>query len=69
VFNITPRRIKEILDKNKKTDAEVEAYQNSIELEKGDFLAMVIAALITFLPVLIVVMVIFYGVLWLFFLR
>ena len=69
MFGFTPRRLTEILNKYKKTDAEVEAYQESIELEKGDFLAMVIAAIITFLPVLIVVMVIIYGVIWLILIR
>ena len=69
MINLVPRRMREILNKYKKTDAEVEAYQDSIELEKGDFLAMVIAAIITFLPVLLVVMLIFYGVIWLIMIR
>ena len=69
MFIFTPRRFKEILEKNKKTDAQVEAYKDGIKLEKGDYLAMVIAAIITFLPVLIVVLLIFYGIIWLLLIR
>ena len=38
-------------------------------LEKGDFLAMVIAAFITFLPVLLITMVAVYGLIWVLLLR
>jgi len=38
-----------------------------LELEKGDFPAMVIAAIITFLPILIIAMVIIFGLVWLIF--
>ena len=61
-----PSRLKEILGK-KKTKEELDEHYKSIELEKGDFPAMVIAAIITFLPVLIVVLVIFFGTMWLIF--
>ena len=60
-----PRRLKELLDRDKKTQEEVAQFRQSIETEKGDFLAMVIAALITFLPVLAVIMFLFYGIIWL----
>jgi len=50
----------------KKTKEELDAHYDSIELEKGDFLAMVIAALIVFLPVLIISLVVVFGILWLF---
>ncbi len=40
-----------------------------LNLEKNDALAMVIAALITFIPVLILVVVIFMFVIWIIFLR
>ena len=63
---ILPGRFKEILGK-KKTQEELDEHYKNIELEKGDFPAMVIAALITFLPVLIVVLVVFFGALWLIF--
>jgi len=63
-----PSRFKEILNK-KKTKEELDEHYEKIELEKGDFLAMVIAAFITFLPVLIVLLVLFYGIAWLFFIR
>lgn len=38
-------------------------------LEKNDLLAMILAAIITFLPAVIVVILIFLAVIWLFFLR
>ena len=61
-------RFRALLPK-KKTKEELDEHYKNIKLEKGDFAAMVIAAFITFLPVLIVVMVVFFGVLWLIFLR
>ena len=62
-------RFKAILSK-KKTKEELDSHYDKIEeleLEKGDFLAMVIAAFITFLPVLIVALVVIFGLLWLIF--
>ena len=64
-------RLRERLPK-KKTKAELDEHYKSIDaakLEKGDFLAMVIAAFITFFPVLIVAMLILYGLMWLLFIR
>ena len=52
-----------------KTKEELDAHFKSIELEKGDLPAMIIAALITFLPVVIIAMAVFYGLLWLLFIR
>jgi len=63
-----PDRLKEILGK-KKTKEELNEHYDKIELEKGDFLAMVIAAFITFLPVLIIILVVFFGTMWLVFIR
>ena len=63
-----PQRIKSILPK-KKTKEELDEHYGRVELEKGDFLAMVIAAFITFLPVLIISLVVFFGILWLVFVR
>jgi len=63
-----PERIKERLPK-KKTREELNEHYDNVELEKGDFLAMCIAALITFMPVLIIALVAFYGLLWLLFIR
>ena len=63
-----PERLKSLLPK-KKTKEELDEHYDKIELEKGDFLAMVIAAIITFLPVLIIAMVIFYGIIWLLLIR
>jgi hypothetical protein len=61
-------RFKALLSKNKTPEQLKEHYDN-IELEKGDFLAMVIAALITFLPVLIIASIVVYGLIWLFVMR
>ncbi len=47
-------------------------FQKTLEqtpLEKNDTLAMILAALITFLPAILVVIAIFLAVIWLFFLR
>ena len=62
-------RFKEALGK-KKTKEELNDHYNKIEeveLEKGDFLAMVIAAFITFIPVVIIAMVVIFGLIWLLF--
>jgi len=63
------QRFKEVLGK-KKTKEELDAHYDKmeeVELEKGDFLAMVIAAFITFLPVLLIASVVIFGLLWLLF--
>ena len=67
-------RLRELLDRAgaRKTDEELDKHYNNIEetgLEKGDFLAMVIAAVITFFPVLIIAMVFVYGLMWLLIMR
>ena len=53
----------------KKTKEELDEHYKNVELEKGDLPAMIIAAFITFLPILIVVMAVVYGLVWLLFLR
>ena len=58
-------RYKDYLPK-KKTKEELDKHYENIKLEKGDMLAMIIAAFITFFPVLIAALVVFYGILWLF---
>ena len=63
-----PARLKSLIIR-KKTKEELDEHYENIELEKGDFLAMVIAAFITFLPVLIIVLVIVFGLMWLFIVR
>ena len=63
-----PERFKQAF-KNKKTQEELDEHYNNIELEKGDFPAMVIAALITFLPVLLAALFVVYGLVWFLFLR
>jgi len=62
-----PEKFRSRLPK-KKTKSELDKHYSSIEeveLEKNDFLAMVIAAIITFLPVVIIAMIVIYGLLWL----
>jgi len=71
---VFPERFREILRKlsKKKTKGELDEHYSSIEkigLEKGDFLAMLIAAAINFFPVLIIAMVFIYGLLWIFVIR
>ena len=63
-----PGKLKELLPKQKPKE-ELDEHYEKLELEKGDVPAMIIAAFLTFLPVLIVLMVVVYGVLWLFFIR
>ena len=62
-------RFKEILGRNKSKDELDKHYKKmeELQLEKGDFPAMVIAAIITFLPVLLIAMAIVFGLLWLLF--
>jgi len=65
---LLPDRLKEIFSR-KKSKEELNKHYEEVELEKGDFLAMVIAGIITFLPVLLVASALFYGLAWLFFIR
>ena len=48
-----------------KTKEELDEHYKGMDLEKGDFTAMLIAAIITFLPVAIIAMVVIYGLIWL----
>jgi len=53
----------------KKTKEQLDEHYRNVEempLEKNDFLAMVIAAFITFMPVLLIAMAVLYGLMWLF---
>jgi len=61
-------RFKSVFGKNK-TPEQLKDHYDNIELEKGDFPAMVIAALITFLPILIIVCAVVYGLMWLLIMR
>lgn len=63
-MQFVPGKLKNVLNRYRKTDEEVKAYQEGIELEKGDLPAMVIASLVTFLPVAIIAMLFIYGLLW-----
>jgi len=60
-----PKRLRDLF-KKEKTKEELDEHYKNIELEKGDYFAMLIAAFITFFPVLIIAMVVIYGLLWLF---
>lgn len=59
-----PRKIKRVLD----VDALEERHQNEEkeELEKGDFLAMLISAFLVFTPVILLLIGIVYALMWLF---
>ena len=61
-----PNRLKELLPK-KKTREQLDEHYDKIELEKGDFLAMCLAAFITFIPVLIIALVVVFGLIWVIF--
>ncbi|MCL2124674.1 MAG: hypothetical protein FWH33_01650 [Oscillospiraceae bacterium] len=61
-------KAKNLLPKSKTKDELDERY-DKVELEKGDFPAMIIAAFITFFPVLIIAMAVLFGIIWLLFLR
>lgn len=50
-------------------DEQFEDKQNKLELEKGDLSAMVIAALITIVLPVILILCVIYAVVWLIFLR
>ena len=63
-----PGKLREFFPKHK-TKEELDERYKSIEIEKGDLPAMIIAALITFLPVLIVAMLVVYGLAWVLFVR
>lgn len=54
--------------KNKKLKEETKDLQLE-DLEKGDFLAMFLAAILTFLPPILLILSVFYGLLYWFFLR
>ena len=62
------KRLKDIF-KKEKTKEELDEHYKNIELEKGDFAAMIIAAFVTFFPVLAAAMAVVYGLMWLFVLR
>lgn len=51
------------------TDEEIDEKFKDVEFEKNDVRAMVIAALITFIPVVLLVGALIYGLIWILFLR
>jgi len=61
-------RFREVFGKEK-SKQELDEHFENIELEKGDFFAMLMAAFATFLPVLIIALIVIFGGLWLIFLR
>ncbi|MCL2665199.1 MAG: hypothetical protein FWE82_06265 [Defluviitaleaceae bacterium] len=65
---IFPSRLTKLFTR-KKTQEELDEYYKNVELEKGDFFAMVIAAIITFMPIVIISMAFIYGLIWLFAVR
>ena len=61
-------KLKDKLPKNKSKEELDEHYEN-VELEKGDLTAMIIAAFITFFPILLIALTVLCGLIWLLFLR
>ncbi len=49
--------------------AEANQKLRETEFEKGDLLALIIAALLTFIPMMLVVLGVMVGIIWLFFIR
>lgn len=62
------RRVDRVLNTSK-SEADFRRRTAGEHLEKGDLPAMIIAALITFLPVLLLILGVFTLIIWLFFFR
>lgn len=62
------KKVKRVLDVEK-AEEEFEERMEGVELEKNDRLAMIIAALIVFVPVLLLVIGVFLLGIWFFFFR
>ncbi len=62
------KKVKRVLDVEK-AEKEFEERMEDVELEKHDRLAMILAALIVFIPVLLLVIGLFLLALWFFFFR
>mgnify|MGYP007096548191 CR=1 FL=1 len=62
------RRVDRVLNTSK-SEADFRRRTAGEHLEKGDLPAMIIAALITFLPVLLLILGVFALIIWLFFFR
>ena len=52
-----------------KSKEELDEHYDKMDLEKSDFPAMLIAAFLTFEPVILIIFIVFYGILWFIFLR
>lgn len=62
------KKVKRVLDVEK-AEEEFEERMEGVELDKKDRPAMILAALIVFIPALLLVMGVFLFVIWFFFLR
>ena len=62
------KKLKDLLPKEKNKE-DLDQHYDNMKLEKGDLPAMLIAALITFLPVILIILAVVYGLIWLFALR
>lgn len=51
------------------SEEEIRKKFDNVEFEKNDVAAIVIAALITIVPIVLLLMGLFYGLIWFFFLR
>ena len=52
-----------------KSKEELDEHYDKMDLEKSDFPAMLIAAFLKFAPVILIIFIVFYGILWFIFLR
>lgn len=63
------KKLKRVLTNRKEAEERFAKEREELPLEKNDRLAMILAALVVFVPAILVVMAIFYLVIYLFFLR
>ncbi|MGL5977803.1 MAG: hypothetical protein ACRCZJ_02270 [Erysipelotrichaceae bacterium] len=55
------------LKNNQKSTEELQKKFENVEFEKNDKYALFIAAFITFVPVILVILAVFFGIVWFFF--
>lgn len=63
------KSLKEKIDARMKTDEELHKKFDDVEFEKHDGLAMFIAAMITFVPIILAILLVIWLLLWVIFLR
>ncbi len=63
------KKLKRVMTNHKQAEERFAKEREELPLEKNDRLAMILAALVVFVPALLVVLGVFFAVIWLFFLR